>query len=95
MIVDYLNICGTLGCPAETNAPLLIDADAPQTAQIPFQRFQPVARRGTQIIEPGRGIEHIELARRHRLEGSPFRWTNAMPKEQLGRTIRETNDHKP
>jgi hypothetical protein len=50
------------------------------SATIAFQCFQPVTRRGTQIIKPNRRVHHVELAQDHVFDASPARRTDAIAK---------------
>lgn len=61
MVIDDLNVISTAGCPAKGDSPLRVDPDAVGPGEVAPERFQPVTRRGSQIIEGCRGIEHIEL----------------------------------
>jgi hypothetical protein len=50
MIIDNLNLVRVQPIPTEAKAPLVVDSDAVLPSPIPFQGFQPVARRGPQIV---------------------------------------------
>lgn len=52
------------GCPAETNPPLVVDANAVLSSPSAFQRFQPVARRHRHIRQLCRRIQLQQLAPR-------------------------------
>jgi hypothetical protein len=52
MIVHYLYVKRIFSLPAKANAPLVIDSDALLPEAVPFQGFQPVAGRNSQIVEP-------------------------------------------
>jgi hypothetical protein len=47
--------------PLETDAPLIVDADAVLPLAIALQRFEPVSRQRRQILKDVRGFEAIEL----------------------------------
>jgi len=51
MIIDDLDIEGTVGTPAEAHAPLGIDPNAELTASITAQGFETVARNAGQIAK--------------------------------------------
>lgn len=68
MVVDDGDLGDIALLPAEADAPLIVDADAVLTTPIAFQRFQPIGRRDTQILETGSGIEHAQLASGDRLD---------------------------
>ncbi len=50
VIVHDFNLSSRIVLPFEANAPLVIDSDAVLTSTVPFQSFQPVARRNPQTI---------------------------------------------
>lgn len=68
VVVDDDDLGDIAVVPAEADAPLVVDADAVLTTPIAFQRFQPIGRRDTQILETGSGIEHAQLASGNRLD---------------------------
>jgi hypothetical protein len=70
MIVDDLNVFGTDGCPSEADPALLVDSHAMLTFAIAFERFEPVPRGRTQVIQCFRRIELIQLASRNRPESA-------------------------
>jgi len=51
MIIHDLDILGAAGTPHEADAPLVVDADRMLTKPISLQRFEPVARRRTQVVQ--------------------------------------------
>jgi hypothetical protein len=51
--------------PAETDAPLIVDADAVVPFPVTGQRFEMVSRWGLQKFERGRRLELSELASRY------------------------------
>jgi hypothetical protein len=61
MIVGDFHLLRTLVRPAETEAVLLIDANAVLAASIAFQRFKTVSGRTFQVLKAGRGMEDQEL----------------------------------
>ncbi len=66
MIVHDLDGIRPRWRPAETNAPLLVDANAVLPFPIPFQGFHTIARRDAQVFETPGAMHLIELARRQR-----------------------------
>jgi hypothetical protein len=51
MVICDFNILSASVCPSEAEAPLPVNTDAVLSGSIPFKRFQPIARRNSQIIE--------------------------------------------
>ena len=62
MVIDDLNVVRTSGGPAKDDSPLRVDPDAVEPDEVAPECLQPIARRGSHVIEGHRGIEHIELA---------------------------------
>ena len=75
VVIDYLNATRIAINPAETNAPLAVDANAVLALALILQRFQPVGGRYSQVIQSLRRIEHPQLAPCHILDrgGKPAR----------------------
>jgi hypothetical protein len=92
VIVYNLDVNGTIGGPADT--PLVVDADAPLTATIAFQRLLSIARWRPEVRKPNSRIEHIEFALSHLGKTAPSRWASAPSKEMLGRPVSESLDHQ-
>ena len=69
MVVDDLNAMGA-GVPSETDAPLVIDPNAVLTGSITTQGFKPIAWWNTKVVEPGRGIQQLQLTACHPLDHS-------------------------
>lgn len=61
MVVLDGDILGTCLGPDETDASLVVDADAVLARSIPLQSLQPVARRDTERVEVGRRVELMQL----------------------------------
>jgi hypothetical protein len=54
MIVCYFNVMSVPVFPEKADPPLIVDPDAELTFAIGLQRFQPVARRNSEVIKaPG------------------------------------------
>lgn len=68
MVVDDLNVTGMAALEAETEAPLIVDADAPLPTPIALQSLQLVVGRNTQIGQRFRPVEHRQLAQGHNLD---------------------------
>jgi hypothetical protein len=48
-----------------------------------------------QLVEAHRRIEHVKLARRHRLKSPPLSRADAIPEKSLSRPVSEAADHAP
>jgi len=62
MIIGYLHIMRIAIAPDEAYPPLPVDADGMLTGAVPFQGFQPVARRRAQIVKDARIVQLHELS---------------------------------
>lgn len=62
MVVHDFNIGWTFVRPDEANSPALIDTDAVLLFSVRLKCFEMVCRRCPEVVEGGRGIQHIELA---------------------------------
>ena len=65
MIVNDLDVTSRAIVPIKTNTPLIIDANAPLTLAISFERLQPVMRRDSQRIKALRGMQHLQFPHCH------------------------------
>jgi hypothetical protein len=61
VIVNHLDIVGVAVAPGETDAPLVIDADAVLPCPVATQSFQPVARRRPEVIKRCGGVQHEQF----------------------------------
>jgi hypothetical protein len=50
MVVDYLHIFSISINPMETDAKLIVNANAMLTGTVPFQQFQMISRRISQVL---------------------------------------------
>ena len=57
VVVDDFNVVRPIGFPAETDAPLLVDADRMKALSFTLESFQQVARWNRQMIDFGDGME--------------------------------------
>ena len=48
--------------PSKDHPPLLVDSNAPESGQFPFQLFKPIARGNLKILNDTRLIDHAQLA---------------------------------
>jgi hypothetical protein len=62
MIVDDLNLFGGAIAPDETNPPLIVDSDRVLSLAVALKRFEPIARRLTQIVQCAAAIEQQQLS---------------------------------
>ena len=56
MVIDDLDIVSVPFIPSETDAPLIVDADAPLTFSVPSQFLKPVARWDKEEIKAGSAV---------------------------------------
>ena len=63
--VANLDALGAAAVPHETDAPLVIDADAVLPGALPRKRFKSVRWRDAQVVQAPSGVEHPQLASRH------------------------------
>jgi hypothetical protein len=68
VVIHYLNISRPLRRPHETDAPLIINADAVLPFAVAIQRLKPIAGRRRQVLQKIGGIQLTQLAARHRLD---------------------------
>ncbi|QNM63704.1 hypothetical protein XHV734_5031 [Xanthomonas hortorum pv. vitians] len=68
MVIDDVDLGDIALHPSEADAPLVVDPDAVLPASLALQRFQPVGRWNTQIVEVRGSVEHAQLAARDRLD---------------------------
>jgi len=65
MVSNDFHIFSTGISPAETDAPLIVDADAVLARTITFKRFETIAGWNLQIFKSARDLKLSELAPRH------------------------------
>jgi len=68
VIIRDLDVEGIAASPFETDAPLVVDADAPLPGPIALQLFQPVSRRHAQAIERCCRVDLLQLPPRGPLD---------------------------
>ncbi len=64
MVVGYFNFARPIFCPNETEAVLIVDADAVLSLSAADQRLQLVAWGNSEIVEIRGGIELVQLSQR-------------------------------
>ncbi len=67
MIVDDFDILGAVG-PTKTKPELVVDTNAVLTIAIASERFETIARRASQVVQPMSSIEHRQLSAGYSLE---------------------------
>ena len=96
VIVDDQHISCISFNPAERNAKLVIDSDAIIARPIPFESFQSVCGRHTQVAEIMRRIQHVKFSRRDRPDspGNSACCPRVNPVENVFcRPVSEIDDH--
>jgi hypothetical protein len=68
VVINNLGIEGVAALIPETDSPLIVDAQAPETLAIAMQRFQPIARRHTKINDADRGVYRYQPLQRPLLD---------------------------
>jgi len=66
VIVHDLDVFRTGIRPAKADAELVVDADAVLPGAVPLERFESVAWRDAQVVEPSRDLQLPQLAPRDR-----------------------------
>ena len=80
VIVDDLNLVSVTFGPNETEAPLVVDANAVLPLAIATKLLQMVARRHPQVMQGLRVVQHYELAPRGILNAHKTQATPAVEK---------------
>jgi hypothetical protein len=92
MIVDDLNLLSAAIAPYEANPPLIVDSDRVLASAVALERFEPIARRLTQIIQCADAIQQQQLA-----TGLPLNGTKTghvlIRKQARRRRVPERTDH--
>ena len=71
MVIDNLHIVNAIAFPAETDAPLIIDANAVKPGSVARKGLQPVPRRNFQFFEGGDRIDLDQFAHRYAGDQAP------------------------
>ena len=93
MIVRYFDPFGAALAPDETNAPLVIDADAVLPDPVSLERFQPIAGRCRQILQFLRGMDLPQFSLRDTLNIGRQPSRKPSVKKRLALVIGEAADH--
>ena len=92
MVINNLNVVGISTTPYKADAPLIVDPDAVLSPAIASECLEPVAGRRPEIREPGRRVEHVQLAERHGFDRSEYGRRSAAV-QHLGSPVFERPDH--
>jgi hypothetical protein len=93
MAIGDFDIGGSSLGPTETDPPLLVDPDHMLAGWLALQRFKPVARRNSQIVETLRAVEQTQSDQSLQLDlRRQERRSLAIPNPG-GFTVKETQDH--
>lgn len=65
MVVNNLDIFGARVRPPEAHTELIVDADAALAGAVTLQRFETIARRHPEIVEPRRDLQLSQLTPRN------------------------------
>lgn len=92
MVIDYLDVESLAALKAETDAPLVVDANAPLMLSVAFQGFQPILGRNPQVLQAPRDIKLRQFSERH-----PFNidetWNSLTSEQGLRFAAFERFDH--
>jgi hypothetical protein len=61
MVISYSNIKGFCSLPFEYDSPLLVNAHAMETDQIPFECFEAISRWGSQFSQGNNGVQDVQF----------------------------------
>lgn len=92
VVVGDFNFMRISRIPAETDAPLIVDADAVLPGSITLERFEAIAGWYAQCIEAGSRIENVELIDRALKQHGGKARAPALP-ELFRLLVAEINDH--
>jgi hypothetical protein len=93
VIVNDLHFVGIALPPFETDAPSLIDANAPLSLPVATQSLQPIPWRYLQVVEGIRCVDLHELPQGHAMQGCRHNPAPLAPEQLLGLVVLEAPDH--
>ncbi len=93
MVIDNLDVENIAVAPAEADASLVVDADAPLTSAVSCELLEPVAGRDAKKIEAGGGVKLGQLALGDALHILRQLAGIAAVKQPLGLFAQEVADH--
>lgn len=93
MVVNDLDLERIAVLPAETNSPLIIDADAVLSGSITTELLEPIPGRHAQIRKCFRGINRDELTQHRAQQVGRVATHRLAAEERLGVSVAEALDH--
>jgi hypothetical protein len=94
MIVNDLDVFRAVPGPDEANAELIVYADAVLSGTFPFQSFQPISRRHTQIVKSSCPIQHSQLSHGNSFEINETPHTLACKQPQCISALERPDRHR-
>jgi hypothetical protein len=91
-VIDNLHVGDAIALPSETDAPLVVDANAVKPGPTTLKGLQPVPRRDIQFFESGDRIDLNQFAHRYAADQTPTAAHSCL-EEHPGLSFRETLDH--
>ena len=95
MIINNFNLVCIVFLPAEADAPLVIDPNAPLAAAAAFERLQTGAGKRGQISQPLGMVQHTQLPQCYSLHGVIQSPREAAMPEALGLFAGKACNHRP
>jgi hypothetical protein len=92
-VIDDFNVRRLAGLETKTDAPLVIDANAPLPGAVARKFFQTIAGRHTQEIQRHRGVKLLQLANGDALDGDESRHTQTT-EQAFGVGAAKTRNHR-
>jgi hypothetical protein len=93
MIVDDFDLLRAALRPSETDAPLVIDSNAPLSRAISLQKLEPIARRYPEIVESPCGVQQAQLAKRYGLNVERQAPASQSLPYSFGLSVAKADDH--
>src|SRR4051794_2719297 len=94
VVIDDLHVQRIPSLPAEADAPLVIDPDAPLPLAVAGQALQPIRGRHSEIFDPDRTVQHPKLAQSHLLNVLRQAARATEPKNSFGLAASERSNHR-
>ena len=95
MIVNDFHVMGISLAPDETNAPLVVDANAVPSGAIALEHLQPIAWRHAQIEKLNGGIQHVEFSLGRTLNIGAESLDPLAMKQRFRQIVSEACNHLP
>ena len=64
MIIDDSDLMGVCRFPAKDDAPAVIDPDAVEALEIPFEELEAISRRRPKVPQTPRRVQHVQPLQR-------------------------------